>query len=363
MAVVNVGPSRAVKAIDAAAIKAAGGGGAILLDPCPEPYVGAVDLNISGITLALPDGAPTGSATIQFAGAHDYSQALKVSASGVTVRDVAVRGVGCRDIAVSGTVDVSFISVHSVGDYYGFDFDSVDRLLLQGCTNTRKASYNFYCHGNQMSGSKSGTVTVTGCQGGGSAGQHNFRVNSTAKISFSKCAFAFTPDSPNGKLAPGISIRAGVGEAVIDDCDTYGLGLGPEIGPGADAPGSTVGKVTVTNTRVHGGWVALWGGLQQAFLSDLTVNADRSGSAIGIGDGIAGELARLTLTYPNGQPFNRAMTAFPAGLKLTGPITHNGKVLVPAVTPPTVAEMVTQIKAQVPAAVWPLIDQLAGRAR
>jgi hypothetical protein len=119
----------------------------------------------------------------------------------------------------------------------------------------------------------------------------------------------------------------------------------------------------VTNTRVHGGWVALWGGLQQAFLSDLTVNADRSGSAIGIGDGIAGELARLTLTYPNGQPFNRAMTAFPAGLKLTGPITHNGKVLVPAVTPPTVAEMVTQIKSQVPAAVWPLIDQLAGRAK
>jgi hypothetical protein len=340
-ATVSVGPTRATTRPDAATVKAAGVNGTILLDPGTYTLSAALDLNQTGLTLALADGSPTGSATIEYAGAHDYSEALKISASTVTVRDVAVRGINCRDVNVGHVLNPRLINVHSVGDLYGFDFDSVDGLLLDGCTATRKAAYVYYVHGNQSAHTSSGTVTVTSCQGGGSAGQHNFRVNSTAKITFSKCAFAFTPDSPNGKLAPGISIRAGVGEAVIDDCDTYGLGLGPEIGPGADAPGSTVGKVTVTNTRVHGGWVALWGGLQQAFLSDLTVNADRSGSAIGIGDGIAGELARLTLTYPNGQPFNRAMTAFPAGLKLTGPITHNGKTIVAAagpVTPPTPAQ-------------------------
>jgi hypothetical protein len=360
MPVVTVQPGNLLPAV----VAHAAAGDTILLAPGLYESTQGIDLNKPGLTLAQVDGAPAGAAVIQFAGPHDYSEALKISAANVTVRDVAVKGIGCRDVALSRAVNASLINVHLIGDLYGLDADSVDNLLLQGCTNTRKASYNFYCHGNQSTGSKSGTVTVIGCQGGGSAGQHNFRVNSCAKISFSKCAFAFTPDSPNGKLAPGISIRAGVGEAVIDDCDTYGLGLGPEIGPGADAVGSTVGKVTVTNTRVHGGWVALWGGLQQAYLSDVTVNADRSGSAIGIGDGIAGELARLTLTYPGGKPFNRA--TMPTGLKLTGPITFGGAVIVApppvVVTPPTVAQLVTQIKAQVPQAVWPLIDELAGRA-
>jgi hypothetical protein len=367
MAAVTVSTAADLIAATGPALRA---GDTILL--APGTYPTNINLNKPGVTLRMPDGAPTGSAIIQYTGAHDYSEALKVSAPAVTVRDVAVKGIGCRDVSVASVAGVSLINVHSVGDYYGFDFDSVDKLLLQGCTAKRKASYVYFCHGNQSSGTRSGKVTVIGCQGGGSDGQHNFRCNSVDDISFDACDFAFAADSSNGKFSAGITVRAGVGKVTINNCDIYGLWIGPKIGPGADHEGDTVGSATVTNCRIKGGYLALYRGLGSFLIADCTVAADRSGSAVSVDDGLTGELARLTLTYPNGKAFNRELTAMPPGVKLTGPTTFGGAVIVkaPAPTPPpvvvtpTVAEIVGQLKAlPLPPAAVPLIDQLAARAK
>jgi hypothetical protein len=362
--VLGVGPSEPYRTI-ADALAHARDGDTVQLD------AGAYDLG--GVSLSTGRSITITCATratiryVSPAGSKYVQQALMLSGSNVTVEnidfDVTNSAVGAWCITAYRARGVTIKNCTFGGRAMKFDAvqqTSTIGLTVDGCTFDTTEHYSAYAGSADGGKTSSADLKILNSTFRG-AGEHCVRTHGLDGLLIDGCTVDNTWDRYNAYHGGALNLRDGR-NFVVKNTTVYGsFGLGPL----PQSPATVwLDGVTVTNCREFGGYFAIEPNTKGVKIDGLELHSDQSGNALNIKGAVngkadpAGAVTNVRWEYAGGRgTFCNHLVPSIAWTNIA-PFAA-----APAPAPPTVADLTAQIKAQVPAAVWPLIDQLAARAK